>query len=115
MSKLMDYVQAQRTGNMYSPLEKMKYTDVEEGYGTYKTPVYMEEYRIEVRIGALARVEYGDKHLLAQRIERTKDMLTEEVFGEFRKPLMELEAAIYDRDFDKASKLVEGIYKTMFY
>ena len=52
-----------------------------------------------------------DLHHLRRQARRA---VAEAVFGEFRKPLIEIERAAWDRDYDTVKKTVAEIYKAMF-
>lgn len=47
-------------------------------------------------------------------VERTKRQVVEAVFGEFRPHYRMIEKAIYERDMEKASKLLHEMEKQMF-
>ena len=43
-----------------------------------------------------------------------RERLVEEIFGEFRLPLIELKRALYDRNFKEANLIAQTIYAEMF-
>lgn len=73
--------------------------------------------RTEVKLGVLLQVE-GFCGTSGDEIEYQKGMarrlIIEEVFGEFRRPIMRVEEALYRRDYDKAVSELCALYETMF-
>jgi hypothetical protein len=63
-------------------------------------------YRIGVTIGSQAMVNEIDTidnpESLPSAIDRVKRQVIEAIFGEFRQDFMQVERALYDRDFQKA-------------
>ena len=74
-------------------------------------------YRIEARFGAQVAVTdeskeaIGWERLLKEKVYRP---LAHEVFGEFRKPLLDADLAIAQGEYREASKLIHEILDSMF-
>jgi hypothetical protein len=110
MSKFIDKVIAVNTGKKYASLEPIKLS-IQESYD-FSSLTYYTEYRVSVNLGGSCKVDIPEnmpqaKRALSKRIQ-------EEVFGEFRRPLYDLECYLYDRDFDKARECLCLIKETMF-
>lgn len=76
-------------------------------------------YKIGVTLGAQVAVSEldmitQDENVLQEAIDRTKRQIIEAVFGEFRQDFYQLEAAIYDRDFQKARSLLTVFQRKMY-
>lgn len=117
MSKLLEHLQVHVTGERrhISPPLKM----VTSEYSSYDLRVggYATVYRVEARLGAQVAVSDETKQaidwqkLLKDKVYRP---LAEQVFGEFREPLLQADLAIAQGDTDKASKLINEVLYSMF-
>jgi hypothetical protein len=69
----------------------------------------------EVRAVFAARVFVRDPGpIAAEQIRDAKRHILEEVFGEFRRPINQIQAALSDLDIDKARDLLDGLQALMF-
>ena len=117
MSKLLEHLQVRNTGerkNLPKPLKMVtgKLTSEDWYYEDYATV-----YRVDVRLGAQVMVLQADKQAVgADAIIKSKVYrpLAEEVFGEFRQPLIDADFAIAQGDYDTASKLINEVLESMF-
>ena len=57
---------------------------------------------------------YKNSDVLALTLTNVKRQVVEEIFGEFRKPLMELRHNLYDRKIDISLELLSKLEKQMF-
>ena len=75
-------------------------------------------YKIGVTLGNTVTVSdldcVNNSDAVSEAIERTKRSIVEAVFGEFREDFYRLEAAIYDRDFQKARTLLTEFQRKMY-
>lgn len=107
-------------------------------HNTYEKRIVHEPFKIVDRIieardinlnmSTLYEVEAGvydkvwiDDHLQITNpeakdhiIRQTKRRLIEHMFGEFRKPLMEIRRAMFNREIDKAEDLLSKLERQMF-
>ena len=111
MSKLTDHIRAVVTNRRYVPISKtVSLTQVD--ISSYEPLPYLLGIRIEVAIGAEVRVESGAD--TTPHMRHMTRQIEEEVFGEFRTMLYELQHLLYNQDIDGAMRLVEEIRKQMF-
>ncbi len=69
----------------------------------------------DVRALFSARVFVRDpRPITAEQIRDAKRNILEEVFGEFRRPLMQIRAALYELDIDRARELIDALEASMF-
>ena len=117
MSKLLEHLQVHNTGerkNLSKPLKLVtgKLTSEDWYYEDYNTV-----YRVDVRLGAQVIVSQADKQavgsefLIKQKVYRP---LAEEIFGEFRQPLIDADFAIAQGDYGEASNLINEVLNSMF-
>jgi hypothetical protein len=125
MSQLVKAIAAHDTGNRkalegkFSPLfqdvfeKKEHITEVRDSY--YDVA---KLYRISVTLGQACMISELDQlhgeNVVTMAIERTKKSIIEAVFGEFREDFMQLNNALYDRDFAKARTLLNQFEDKMF-
>jgi hypothetical protein len=110
MSRFIDKIVTENTGKRYASIDPIK-VNIETGYD-FSIPKHYTEYMVKVTVGGTCKVDHHKdmpqaKKVLARAIQ-------EEVFGEFRRPLYDLECYLYDRDFDKARECLCSIKETMF-
>lgn len=79
-------------------------------------------YDIGVKFGVTVSVpddELGkfdpDKANLKTAIQVARRQIVEEVFGEFRGPILELHLAIFERDFYRAKNILVNLERQMFF
>lgn len=113
MSKFAQMLQASTTGRRAAEIPSMTVTeDVRE-----ISPHYALEYRIGVQLESRVfisdevRREGAYANLMIQRV---KEKLVQEVFGEFREPIHEIRHAIYERDWLKVDQLLSKLHDQMF-
>ena len=118
MSKLFDYIQATDTGQRRHQQKPLKMvTGKISTYEMYMDDSIAKVYRVEARLGAQVVVtpelqaSVDLTHILKDKIYRP---LAEEIFGEFREPLLEADLAIFQGEPEKASKLIREVLDKMF-
>jgi hypothetical protein len=122
MSQVVKAITATDTGDRklldsFSPLFQDVFS-VKETIQELRHDDVAKVYRIGVTIGAQCMVTENmrDAHVdsLTEAINRTKRSVIEAIFGEFRSEIMQLETAIYNRDFAKAKELLRVLESKMF-
>lgn len=77
---------------------------------------YQNQYDISVKLGyRIWMSEDATETQHAREVTRAKYAVADYIFGEFREPLNKLYMAINQSDFYKASDILHGIEKQMFY
>ena len=118
MSKLLEHLQAYQTNERTYKPQPLKMVDSKFSSFDLRTGGYATVYRVEVRLGAQVAVSdqtkeaVGWEKLLKSKVYRP---LAEEVFGEFRQPLLEADLAVAQGDVDKASALIRAVLDSMFH
>lgn len=74
----------------------------------------LRRYRIEVKLGAEVLVNEHNFEHLSTMVDNVKRAVIEELYGEFRKPLIRLEINIAEGNQQKSLELVRDIHATMF-
>jgi hypothetical protein len=118
MSKLFDYLQTADTGERRIQQKPLKMvTGKVNAHETYLHDSIAKVYRVEARLGAQVVVTPE----LLQAVDFTtiiKDKvyrpLAEEIFGEFREPLLDADLAIFQGEPEKASQLIREVLDKMF-
>lgn len=111
LAKMLTCVSTKRRVMDYPPISAVM--DVKDDLNhAYSVAPEAIEYRVDVRLGSHVVASNPDelKHL----IPHAKRRIVEHVFGEFRKPIMELRQSLYERDFHGADKLLGELYNQMF-
>jgi hypothetical protein len=112
MSKLCDMLEARQTGRvkLYPETGLVRTEEVQQLVDLASKPL------IEYRIGVVAQVRVVCKNdqELAYAKNNTKRQLIHEIFGEFRKPLIEIERAVLMRDFEVAVAGLRNLQNEMF-
>ena len=117
MSRLLDQLQIKDTGvrkHVSTPLKMVTGTFTSENWYLQE---YSTVYRVEVRLGAQVIVSDSQKlasdsdFIIKATVYRP---LAEEIFGEFRQPLIDADFAIAQGKYLEASKLIHGILDSMF-
>ena len=117
MSKLFEHLQIKSTGERRHVPQPLNMVTSEFSTIDLRVGGYATVYRVEARLGSQVAVSDETKEainwekLMKDKVYRP---LAEEVFGEFRQPLLEADLAIAQGDIDKASKLIHGVLYSMF-
>jgi hypothetical protein len=117
MSRLLEHLQVHSTGERRHVPQPLKMVTSELSTIDLRVGGYATVYRVEARLGAQVAVSDETKEainwetLMRNKVYRP---LAEEVFGEFRQPLLETDLAIAQGDIDKASKLIRSVLDSMF-
>ena len=74
----------------------------------------LRRYDIEVKLGASVAVSEHNYDQLGSMITNVKRVVIEELYGEFRKPLIELEILIAEGHQQEALEKVRNMHRTMF-
>ena len=120
MSKIARAIAATGTGNYAAPT-KFNYTDVTmkstKVPGTWGDIV--TQYRIEARLGADAWVSpetivNNEQNALEHAIMSIKRAVVEEIFGEFRPIIYQMNTALYEKDTVRLATLLATLEHQMF-
>lgn len=124
MSQLVKAIIARDTGSKklhesFSPLFKAVFNSQERITDSRTTSFEAAKiYEIQVTLGMRATVTESDafqnSDALSEAILRTKKAVIEACFGEFREDFHLIQAAIYERDFQKARSLVTDLQVKVF-
>ncbi len=117
MSKLFDYIQAYPTRERMRVDQPLKMVDLRQDTYNLRNGSEATVYRIEARLGAQVVVTDESKEAIGweELLKNTVyQPLAEEVFGEFRQPLVNADLAILQGDYMKASKLIREVLDSMF-
>lgn len=74
----------------------------------------LSKYNINVTLGASVLIPEHDYEHVGSMITNVKRAVIEELYGEFRKPLIELEIIIAEGRQQEALEKVRNIHRTMF-
>lgn len=117
MSNLVKAIEAHRTGESfrfieYSPL----FNSVFDVQSTVTELKYEDciQYRIVATFGSEVCVDRGSGDSLGFAIERVKRSVIEGIFGEFRSDFILIEQALYNKNFQEATKLLREFERKMF-
>jgi hypothetical protein len=91
--------------------------DVEHSSYELRHDGFATVHRVIAKLGASVAVTDEEKHTVKWReILKAKVYrpLAEEVFGEFRKPLLDADLAISKGEYREASKLIHSVLESMF-
>lgn len=117
MSRLFDYIKAYETRDRMHIPQPLKMVDFNQESYTIKYGGAATIYRFEARLGAQVAVSDETKEavdwdvIMKSKVYRP---LAEEVFGEFRQPLIEAELAAYQGRPEEVVKLIRGVLDSMF-
>lgn len=114
MSKLLDAIEARqhehaqrRIGRQALPRVVDIKTEIRQD------PVTLQyAYSINLMLGVTHRFVKPDD--IYKAVEHVRADVREFVFGEFRKPLLDITSALWDDDVEGARELLEGLRKQMF-
>ena len=116
MSKLFDQMRAERTGMRVPGAQRLSMVSAE--VTTFALPPDNLVYRVGVRLGAqvaysqqTVNSDHDFEHMLCSQVYRP---LAEEIFGEFRQPLIEADFAMRVGDYEKTSRLINEVLDSMF-
>ena len=116
MSKLLDHLQVYETDKRVHITKPLKLVSSE--VSTYDSRNdFGTIYSVRAKLGAQVIVTSemklrGDwSQIIKQGVYRP---LAEEIFGEFRQPLIDAELAIMQGEYQEASKLISGVLDSMF-
>ena len=117
MSKLSENLKAYTTGNRYSQVPTLNCVAFKST--SYEVPPWQVEYSLECKIGSTFVVQPGNSlHDTTVSVQSAlyscKRQILEEIFGEFRQDLYNLDVALYNQDYEKAKTLLNGVIKNMF-
>jgi len=117
MSKLLEHLQITNTNERrYVPKPLKMVTGTLTSEKMYLQD-YATVYTVEARLGAQVvvsdteKLAIGADSIIKQKVYRP---LAEEVFGEFRQPLIDADFAISQGDYKEASKLIREVLYSMF-
>ena len=120
MSLLAKNIVAFTTGRRFADVTPMSTLTVQDVVSEVPDNAAYE-YHLDVRLGASVFVnksvaERSDSKstLFSDAIRATRRKIVEEVFGEFRPFIYQINEAIHNRDWEGANNLTEKLYKQMF-
>lgn len=114
MSKLSVAIRAVDGERTYPPVQRpILPLKVTEGFPKEEITLY-RRYKIGVGMYARTTLPDGDAKALHAAIMQTRRLIIEELFGEFRKPLYSVKAALLEYDFKKAHELIDELLDQMF-
>jgi hypothetical protein len=120
MSKLAKAIVYQRTGNT-SALQNFGYNYTDISFHAQKVD-FVHEYKIEVKLStrkwfdetALISSNENASAIRQEVYTSIKRAMIEEIFGEFRPIIIELQSAIYDKNLDRMRRLTAELEHKMF-
>lgn len=112
MSKILKMVEAHQTGNRYSEIPQVQFTDTTSQVAYSYSNGLIYEYDCELVIGG--RVLAKDGQDLAYQLERLRIQLAHELYGEFKDTIVEMYKALQNRDITEALRLNDKLYTAMF-
>jgi hypothetical protein len=122
MSKLSLAIDYKATGNI-TALNKLNYNYTDISINSHTKQDFMREYEILVKIYAKKWFD-EDSLIISKENENAikqdvytsiKKAIVEEIFGEFRPIIYEMQSAIYDRDTTRLRLLTSELEHKMFY
>jgi hypothetical protein len=123
MSQVVRAIKAVDTGNrkytpeQLSPIMSHAFQAKEQIEEVHELGEVLKMYRIEARMGAQVLVNERDAmHAdgIEKAIDRTRNMVIEAIFGEFRSHFRLIEAALYNYDYVTARQLLQNMETQMF-
>lgn len=120
MSKLAKAIDYSRTGNV-SALSNFQYQYTDVRLLSRQTD-FVKEYKIEVKLSAtkwfddnaLINSNENESAIKQEFYSSIKREMIEEIFGEFRPIIIELQSAIYDKNLDRMRRLTAELEHKMF-
>ena len=121
MSKLAMAIHYHATGNV-SALSNFDYQYTDVRLHSKQTD-FVKEYKIEVKLSAtkwfdnsmLINSTENESAIRQEILSSIKRAMIEEVFGEFRPIIIEMQSAIYDKNQNRLRTLVAELERKMFY
>jgi hypothetical protein len=121
MSRLAMAIDYQKTGNI-SALSKLAYNYTDISFSQHKSG-YAYEFKIEVKLSTkkwldestLISTNENDPAIRQEVYSSIKRAMIEEIFGEFRPIIIELQSAIYDKNLDRMQQLTAELEHKMFF
>ena len=119
MSEIVNKIKAIKTNER----KVSNWTDLRSAFTIDKNDIrlstsidVLRRYDIEVKLGASVAVSEHqyDHDQLGSMVTNVKRAVIEELYGEFRKPLIELEILIAEGHQQEALEKVRNIHRTMF-
>ena len=119
MSRLSDKIYSEdlHTTRFVDNFKRLKLNEA-----VYPTTEYTaenaKEYRFGISIHTKALITDSPKsdaalqHIYAMK--HARELIIEEVFGEFRQPINEIRDALYNRDWKEADELLHKLHRQMF-
>jgi len=107
MSKLAQALRHHDTGKRYMRLEPFRFAEAFSEHKREPTIYAREdnEYLIEARF--VTRFKYrSDEQPASEVVWRSKRMITEEIFGEYRQPLLVAAHLLDQREYEKAQRII---------
>lgn len=116
MSKLSEAIKAQQLDRRAPPIGRIAPIVVSDEHVVPPAHEFTihRAYRIKVELGVNATLPDGDVCALKAAMTRSRRMICEEVFGEFREPIYRIEVALMDHDEVKAMELLHELKLRMF-
>lgn len=112
MSKLGDAIKAVNTHKQMPQYLPLSFTKVNEAVSSHAT--WPTLYQIGATFQVDRVMESDDTAALEQAIAAARRMILEEIFGEFRKPIMDIRADLFMRDTEAATAKLNALYRSMF-
>jgi hypothetical protein len=120
MSKLAKAIDYQRTGNV-SALQNFGYNYTDISFRQEKAD-FSYEYKIDVKLScrkwldetSLISTNENASSIRQEVYTSIKRAMIEEIFGEFRPIIIELQSAIYDKNLDRMRRLTAELEHKMF-
>jgi len=115
MSKLAQLLEANQSGaRHYGIAPLMGHLNIREESSSLRVHKIYERYRVYATFCAEyhSSVQNGPEYDIC--LSQTREMIINEVFGEFRDPILLLQEALNNQDIQKAKKLAFDIYNQMF-
>lgn len=122
MSKLSLAIDYKATGNI-TALNKLNYNYIDISINSHTKQDFMREYEILVKIYAKKWfdedsliISKENENAIKQEVYTSiKKAIVEEIFGEFRPIIYEMQSAIYDKDTTRLRLLTSELEHKMFY
>ena len=116
MSKVIDHIKPYPSGR-HAVSEPLEFVSFNEKYSPLKGigMVYELEAIVRAQVEIYDPETYTDAtNVYTEAINSVKRQIAEEIFGEFRKPLLALRTNMLKRGDRESSKIVEDMLDSMF-
>jgi hypothetical protein len=121
MSRLAKNLVASETGRRFIDVTPLSTITVKDSFITDVSGDAAYEYRLEARFGASTLVNKAsaeqssaDANVFTDAIRAARRKIVEDVFGEFRPLIYQINEAIHARDWTEANNLTRKLYQQMF-